>query len=102
MSSSDQANSRSSGSDGSWNVRLVLTSLVADGRALGQFRAEYLQVMDVIRQGKRLSTGEIAEAIGVTRPTAHNRLKHLQELGFVDWVGKSPKDPRAYWQLRSE
>lgn len=70
------------------NVRLVLTSLVADGTALGQFRTEYLQIMDVIRQGRRLSTGEVAEAIGVTRPTAHGRLKRLQELGFVEWLGR--------------
>lgn len=84
------------------DVRLVLSSLVMDGRALGQFRPEYLQIMDVIRRGQRVSTGEIAEAVGVSSPTAQARLRWLRDHGFIEWVGKSAKDPRAYWRLRSE
>lgn len=84
------------------SVRLVLNSLVADGRVLGQFSPEYLRIMDVVRQGQRLSTGEIAEAIKVARPTAILRLNLLRDMGLIEWVGKSPKDPRAYWRLRSE
>jgi ATP-dependent DNA helicase RecG len=87
---------------GHGSVRLVLTSLVADGHVLGQFRAEYLTIMDVIRHGRGLGTGDVAEAVGISRPTAKLRLRKLQELGFIEWVGKSPHDPRAYWRQRSE
>lgn len=84
------------------SVRLVLTSLVADGKVLGQFNPEYLRIMDVLRHGQRLGTGDIAEALRVTRPTAISRLTTLRDLGFIEWVGKSPRDPRAHWRLRSE
>jgi ATP-dependent DNA helicase RecG len=83
-------------------VRLVLTSIVADGRILGQFRPEFLQIMDIVRRGEHLSTGDVAEAAGLSRPTAKSRLRGLQDLGFVEWVGKSANDPRAYWRMRTE
>lgn len=83
-------------------VRVALNSLVADGQVLGQFSPEYLRIVDVVRRGQRVSTGEVAEAAGIARPTAIIRLKQLQQLGAIDWVGKSPSDPRAYWRLRSE
>jgi hypothetical protein len=30
------------------------------------------------------------------------KLNALRDAKVVDWVGKSPKDPRAYWQLRRD
>jgi ATP-dependent DNA helicase RecG len=27
------------------------------------------------------------------------QLNALRDAGLVEWVGKSPKDPRAYWRL---
>jgi len=46
-----------------------------------------------------LSTGEVAELLGVTPPTALRRLRTLQREQIVQWDGKSPKDPRAAWKL---
>lgn len=57
-------------------------------------------VMSALREGGRLSTGEIAEALAVSRPVAQKELVTLRDEGVVEWVGKSPKDPRAYWRLR--
>lgn len=55
----------------------------------------------LLRDAGRLSTGEVREALGVSRPSAQKELNVLKEAGIVEWVGKSPKDPRAYWQLKS-
>lgn len=57
-------------------------------------------VMGALREGGRLSTGEIAEALGVSRPVAQKELAALRDAGAVEWVGKSTRDPRAYWRLR--
>jgi len=56
-------------------------------------------IMTMLRQGGRLSTGEIAEALGGSRPTVQRELRTLQASGAIEWVGKSARDPRAYWQL---
>jgi len=59
-----------------------------------------LRMLDVLRTAARpLGTGQVAEALGVTRPTASRHLQRLQEAGLVRWDGQSPKDPRATWRL---
>jgi ATP-dependent DNA helicase RecG len=60
------------------------------------------EVMEHIRSSGGLSTGDIADAIGLSKPATLTRLRALQEAGLIEWVGKSPKDPRAYWKLHSE
>jgi ATP-dependent DNA helicase RecG len=44
-----------------------------------------------------MGTGEVAEALEMSRPTATSRLQALREEGLINWLGKSPKDPRAAW-----
>jgi ATP-dependent DNA helicase RecG len=56
-------------------------------------------IMAALRDGGALSTGEVAEHIGVSRITAKNRLEQLKDAGLVEWTGKSPRDPRASWSL---
>ncbi|WP_140457886.1 winged helix-turn-helix domain-containing protein [Cellulomonas oligotrophica] len=51
------------------------------------------------RAGRPLGTGQVADAAGVTRPTASRHLQRLQSAGLVVWDGQSPKDPRAAWRL---
>lgn len=58
------------------------------------------KVLDLLRRaGRPLGTGQIADAAGVTRPTASRHLQRLQDAGLVAWEGQSPKDPRAVWRL---
>lgn len=52
-----------------------------------------------LRDAGRLSTGELVEAVGASRPTIRKQLEFLREAGIVEWVGKSANDPRASWQL---
>lgn len=86
----------------SGSVRLVLSSadaLPEDVRASLPKAAR--KVLDTLRlEGRPLSTGQIAELAGVTRPTASRHLQSLRELGLVAWDGQGPKDPRASWTLR--
>jgi ATP-dependent DNA helicase RecG len=49
-----------------------------------------------------VSTGELVEAAGRSRPVVIRQLKALREAGVIAWVGHSPKDPRAYWALHGE
>ena len=59
-----------------------------------------LKLLDLLRRaGRPLGTGQVADAAGVTRPTASRHLQRLQDAGLVAWEGQSPKDPRAAWRL---
>ena len=66
----------------SGSVRLTLTSTAVD-------RA-------------RASTGDLVSATGRSRPVIIRQLKALADSNVIEWMGSSPKDPRAYWRLRVE
>lgn len=83
------------------SVELVLSAEPADRELQARLPAETRLIVAALRRAERLSTGEIAGAIGVSRPVAISRLKELRDAGVVEWVGKSPKDPRAFWTLPS-
>lgn len=86
----------------SGSVRLVLSSadaLAEDIRASLPKVARKL--LDTLRlEGRPLSTGQIAELAGITRPTAIRHLQTLREHELVIWEGQGPNDPRASWALR--
>ena len=85
----------------SGSVRLTLLGEPVD-RALEARLPEHARAITAaLREGGRLSTGEIAAVIGVSRPTAQRELATLRDAGVIDWIGKSARDPRAYWQLRT-
>ncbi len=62
-----------------------------------RFARDFNQHWLLERHGYR--TGEIAELLDRSRPYAIRVLKTLQAVGVIRWVGKSPKDPRAHWEL---
>lgn len=57
-------------------------------------------IVSALRQAERLSTGEIVEALGVSRPLVQRELGLLRDAGAIEWVGKSTRDPRAFWRIR--
>ena len=83
------------------SVRLILAAIPRlDPAVAARLPPRSQDVLDLLRAtAGELGTGEIAEALGVSRPTAMNRLKALQDEGLVLWVGKSARDPRAVWRL---
>jgi ATP-dependent DNA helicase RecG len=81
------------------SVRLTLLAEPADRRLEARLPRGSRLIMAALRDAGRLSTGEVAEAIGVSRPTASSHLRALRDAGLIVWTGKSPKDPRASWSL---
>jgi ATP-dependent DNA helicase RecG len=81
------------------SVRLVLSAEPTDRRLDEQLAPDSRRITAALREAGRLSTGEVAELLGRSRPVAIRLLKSLDSAGIVRWVGNSPKDPRAYWEL---
>lgn len=90
----DPAYYQSSGS-----VRVILTATPVDRALEARLPRGARDLVRIIRENARASTGDIVEATGRSRPVVIRQLKALQDAGLVDWVGHSPKDPRAYWAL---
>lgn len=86
----------------SGSVRLTLSSTPVDRELEGRLPAGARDLVRLIREGGRLSTGDLTEATGRSRPLVIRQLKALQTAGIVQWVGHSPKDPRAHWTLHVE
>jgi ATP-dependent DNA helicase RecG len=55
-----------------------------------------------LRSEGRMSTGDLTNALGVSRPVVQRELSMLRDAGIVEWVGKSRRDPRAYWRLKTK
>jgi len=85
----------------SGSVELTLLAEPVDRRLEAGLPEGARAITAALRSAGRLSTGEVKDVLGVSRPVAQRELGALREAGIVEWVGKSPKDPRAYWQLRT-
>jgi ATP-dependent DNA helicase RecG len=83
----------------SGSVTVTLTTEPADRALEAALPQETRTIVAALREADRLSTGEVAELLGMSRPPAIRRLEALRDAGVVEWVGKSPRDPRAYWRL---
>jgi ATP-dependent DNA helicase RecG len=85
----------------SGSVELQLLAEPVDRRLEARLPAHSRAIARTLRSAGRMSTGEVTDALGISRPVVQKELNALREAGIVEWVGKSPKDPRAYWQLRT-
>jgi ATP-dependent DNA helicase RecG len=85
----------------SGSVQLTLLAEPVDRELEARLPQHARAITSALREAARLSTGEIAETLGVSRPVAQRELGVLRDAGVIEWVGKSPRDPRAYWQLRT-
>jgi ATP-dependent DNA helicase RecG len=83
----------------SGSVRLILNSAPIDVELESRLPRGARDLVRLIREAGRISTGELVQASGYSRPVVVKQLNALKDAKLVDWVGKSPKDPRAYWQL---
>lgn len=83
----------------SGSVELTLLTEAADRALEERLPAEARLVTSALRRADRLSTGELSDLLGVSRPAAIRRLRTIEDEGLIRWVGKSPTDPRAYWTL---
>lgn len=83
----------------SGSVQVVLSGEPVNRAADAGLPAETRVIVAALREAERLSTGEIQELLGLGRPATLRRLDALRAAGVVDWIGKSARDPRAYWRL---
>ena len=81
------------------SVRLVLSGESTDRELDAQLNPDARTISVALRDAGRLSTGEVAELLGRSRPYAIRTLKALETAGVIRWVGKSPRDPRAHWEI---
>lgn len=86
----------------SGSVRLTLSSQAVDRELEQRLPEGARDILRMIRDAGRVSTGDVVVATGESRPVVLRRLRALQDEGLIDWVGQSPKDPRAYWKHRIE
>ncbi len=81
------------------SVRLTLYAEPVDRELEARLPEHARAIMSALREGQRLSTGEVSELLRLSRPVVQRELAKLRKAGVIEWVGKSPKDPRAYWQV---
>ncbi|HWL38201.1 MAG TPA: ATP-binding protein [Frankiaceae bacterium] len=83
----------------SGSVHVVLSGEPVDRALDAALPDETRTIVSALREADRLSTGEVQELLGLGRPATLRRLDALLRAGVVQWVGKSARDPRAYWRL---
>ena len=84
----------------SGSVRVTLSSALVDHAVESSMPPGARDLLRLVREAGRASTGELVEASGLSRPFVIRQLKALQDAEILKWVGNSAKDPRAYWTLR--
>lgn len=84
----------------SGSVRLILNSAPIDVELESRLPRGARDLVRIIREAGRISTGDLVQGSGYSRPVVVKQLNALKDVGLIEWVGKSPKDPRAYWQLK--
>jgi ATP-dependent DNA helicase RecG len=84
----------------SGSVTVKLLAEPVDRRLEARLNTNARAIVAALRESERLSTGELVEALGASRPVVQRELGALREAEVVEWVGNSPRDPRAYWRLR--
>lgn len=84
------------------SVRLTLSCQPVDRELEQRLRPGARDVLRAINEAGQLSTGDLVRTTGKSRPAVLRHLRTLEAEGLVEWVGQSPKDPRAYWKVRIE
>jgi ATP-dependent DNA helicase RecG len=83
----------------SGSVRVTLLAAPVDRALEARLPPGSRDLVRAIREAGRVSTGDLVEVTGRSRPQVLRMLHSLQEAHIIEWVGNSPKDPRAHWRL---
>jgi len=84
----------------SGSVELQLSAEPVDRQLEERLPEHARAITRLLRSEGRMSTGELKEALSISRPLVQKELNILKDAEVIEWVGKSPKDPRAYWRLK--
>lgn len=58
------------------------------------------QIIQAIHDRGKMTTLEISELISRDRRTVQRKLKELQDLELITWIGTSPKDPKKVYVIK--
>jgi ATP-dependent DNA helicase RecG len=86
----------------SGSVELQLMTEPVDRELEERLPAQARAISRMLRLEGRMSTGDLTNALGTSRPVVQRELGMLRDAGVVEWVGKSLRDPRAYWRLKTK
>jgi len=86
----------------SGSVELQLLAEPVDRELEERLPEQARAISGTLRLEGRMSTGDLTNALGISRPVVQRELGMLRDAGIVEWVGKSPRDPRAFWRLRTK
>jgi ATP-dependent DNA helicase RecG len=81
------------------SVRLTLSGEPVNRALDARLPEQARVVVAALRESARLSTGDLAQVMGLSRPAAIRKLNELRNADVIAWEGKSARDPRAYWRL---
>ena len=81
------------------SVRLTLSGEPMNRSLDARLPEQTRVVVAALREGNRLSTGDLAQVMGLSRPATIRKLGQLRDAGVIAWEGKSARDPRAFWRL---
>ncbi len=84
------------------SARVTLSSAPVDRALEARLPAGAREVLRLVRDQGRVSTGDVVDATGRSRPVVLRQLRALEGAGLIRWIGHSRKDPRAYWTLMLE
>ncbi|MCQ3803737.1 MAG: putative DNA binding domain-containing protein [bacterium] len=83
------------------SVRLTLFAHTVDPNLEDGLPKMAQQILQLLRAEASLSTGDLVAATRRSRPAVLHNLRTLQSAGIIKWVGRSPRDPHAYWTLHT-
>lgn len=86
----------------SGSVELQLLAEPVDRELEERLPEQARAISRTLRLEGRMSTGDLTSALGISRPVVQRELGMLRDAGIVEWVGKSQRDPRAYWRLKTK
>jgi ATP-dependent DNA helicase RecG len=86
----------------SGSVELQLLAEPVDRELEQRLPEQARAISRTLRLEGRMSTGDLTHALGISRPVIQRELGMLRDAGIVEWVGKSQRDPRAYWRLKTK
>jgi ATP-dependent DNA helicase RecG len=86
----------------SGSVELQLLAEPVDRELEERLPEQARAISRTLRLEGQMSTGDLTNALGISRPVVQRELGMLRDAGIVEWVGKSRRDPRAYWRLKTK
>ncbi|MDR0417677.1 MAG: putative DNA binding domain-containing protein [Propionibacteriaceae bacterium] len=87
----------------SMGVKLTLLDQPLPAALRDALPKKALTILTVLQEaGRPLSTAQVTDAAGMSRPTVTRLLKQLRDNRAITWDGQSARDPHATWRARRE